>query len=41
MRDYRKLRAFELADQVALSTYKNTSGFPLEEKYGLAAQMRV
>ncbi len=40
MRDHRKLRAFELADDIALSTYRVTRGFPKEEIYGLTAQMR-
>lgn len=40
MRDYRKLRAFELADQLALATYKETRRFPKEELFGLSAQMR-
>jgi four helix bundle protein len=40
MRDHTKLRAFELADEVALLTYRVTRGFPKEEMYGLTAQMR-
>lgn len=40
MRDHSKLRAFELADEVALQTYKITKEFPREEIYGLTAQMR-
>jgi len=28
MRDHTKLRAFELADEVAVLTYQATSGFP-------------
>jgi len=40
MRDHKKLRAFELADEVALSIYHATRNFPKEEMYGLAAQMR-
>jgi four helix bundle protein len=40
MRDHRKLRAFALADEVALLIYQITAGFPKEELYGLASQMR-
>lgn len=40
MRDHTKLRAFELADEVALLIYKVTSKFPQEERYGLTSQMR-
>ncbi len=35
MRDYHKLRAFELADQLALAIYKCTKSFPKEEMFGL------
>ena len=40
MRDHKKLRAFELADEVALLIYRTTSGFPKDELYGLTSQMR-
>ena len=40
MRDHTKLRAFELADEVALLTYKHTAGFPKTEQFGLTSQMR-
>jgi len=40
MRDYRKLRAFELADQLALAIYKCTKSFPREELFGLTSQIR-
>ncbi|MDD2706722.1 MAG: four helix bundle protein [Verrucomicrobiae bacterium] len=40
MRDHTKLRAFELADEVAILIYRITRGFPKEEIYGLTAQMR-
>lgn len=40
MRDHMKLRAFELADEVALLIYRATKEFPKEEIYGLASQMR-
>ena len=40
MRDHTKLRAFELADEVALLVYRVTSTFPKEEQYGLTSQIR-
>lgn len=40
MRDHTKLRAFELADEVALIVYQVTKNFPKEEVYGLTSQMR-
>jgi len=40
MRDHTKLRAFELADALALRVYEATRHFPSEERFGLAAQMR-
>ena len=40
MRDYTKLRAFELADELVLMIYKITKLFPKDEVYGLSAQMR-
>ena len=40
MRDHRKLRAFELADEVALMIYRITKQFPKDEMYGLTSQMR-
>ena len=40
MRDHPKLRPFELADQVALVTYRATPAFPREEQSGLTSQMR-
>jgi four helix bundle protein len=40
MRDHTKLRAFELADNVATLIYRVTRGFPKEEIYGLTSQMR-
>lgn len=40
MRDHKKLRAFELADELALATYKATRRFPKAELFGLTTQMR-
>ena len=40
MRDHTKLRAFELADELAIMTYRMTRNFPKEEVYGLTSQMR-
>ena len=40
MRDHRKLRAFELADRLALDIYAVTKRFPREEQFGLTSQMR-
>ena len=40
MRDHRKLRGFELADQLAVDIYRATKTFPPEERFGLAQQMR-
>jgi len=40
MRDHTKLRAFELADEVAVLVYRLTAVFPREELYGQTSQMR-
>ena len=40
MRDHTKLRAFELADNLALLVYKQTTEFPRDEMFGLTSQMR-
>jgi four helix bundle protein len=40
MRDHKNLRAFELADQLAMLTYKQTGKLPKDELFGLVSQMR-
>lgn len=40
MRDHTKLRAFEIADELAILIYNATKKFPKEEIYGLTSQMR-
>lgn len=40
MRDHTRLRAFELADKLALETYRATKAFPREEQFGFTSQMR-
>jgi four helix bundle protein len=40
VKDHRKLRAFQLADQFALSAYQVTSALPNSELFGLTGQIR-
>jgi four helix bundle protein len=40
MRDHTKLKAFELADRLALLVYDCTRAFPKEELFGMTSQMR-
>ena len=40
MRDHKKLRAFDVADQLAMLTYRQTTSFPRDELFGLVSQMR-
>jgi four helix bundle protein len=40
MRDHSKLKAFEMADEIALLVYRLTQCFPKEEVFGLSSQMR-
>ncbi len=40
MRDYTKLRAYQLADEVVIDIYVATKDFPASERYGLRSQMR-
>lgn len=39
-RDYRKLRTFHLADELAMEVYNATKSFPRDEIFGLTSQMR-
>lgn len=39
-RDHRKLRAFELADELVVHVYQVTRTFPREEIYALTSQLR-
>jgi len=40
MRDHTRLHAFDLADELAELTYRETQSFPKREIFGLALQMR-
>ena len=40
MRDHSKLRAFELAEEMAVVIYQATQTFPRSEQFGLTSQMR-
>jgi four helix bundle protein len=40
MKDFRQLKVWEKAHQLALAVYKATKGFPKEELYGLTSQIR-
>ena len=40
MRDHTKLRAFELADRLAIEVYEQTQDFPNIERFGLTSQLR-
>jgi four helix bundle protein len=39
-RDHRKLKVFQLADELIVAAYARTRGFPVEERYGLQSQVR-
>jgi four helix bundle protein len=40
MRDYTKIEAWRLADDLAVAVYERTRSFPKEEIYGLTSQLR-
>ena len=40
MRDYKKIKAWEYADDLTVSVYRHTKTFPREEIYGFTSQMR-
>jgi len=40
MRDYTKIEAWKLADDLPVAIYGQTRGFPKEELYGLTSQLR-
>ena len=40
MRDYTKIEAWKLADDLTVAIYQATQSFPREEMYGLTSQLR-
>jgi four helix bundle protein len=40
MRDYTKIEAWRLADDLTVSVYEHTRSFPKEEIYGMTSQLR-
>ena len=40
MRDYTKIMAWRLADDLTVAIYERTRGFPKEEMYGVTSQIR-
>ena len=40
MRDYKNIKAFQLADELVVEIYKITKNFPKDEIYGLTSQLR-
>jgi four helix bundle protein len=40
MRDYRKIEAWKLADDLTVAVYEATKSFPREEMYGITSQLR-
>jgi len=39
-RDFKRIRAWELSDDLCVEIYRVTWGFPREERYGLTSQIR-
>ena len=40
MRDYTKIEAWKLADDLTVAVYERTRNFPKDELYGLTSQLR-
>lgn len=40
MRDFRKIKAWQLADDLAVAVYEVSKRFPKEEVYGITSQIR-
>jgi four helix bundle protein len=40
MRDYKNIKAYQLAEELVIEIYKKTKTFPKEELYGLISQLR-
>lgn len=40
MRDFRELKVWQKAHQVALDVYRHSKGFPADERFGLTAHLR-
>ena len=40
MRDYKDIKAYQLADSLVIEVYRATKRFPKEEMYGLVSQLR-
>jgi four helix bundle protein len=40
MKDFRRLEVWEKAHALTLAVYKETKGFPAEERFGLTSQIR-
>ena len=40
MRDYTKIEAWKLADDLTVAVYQATQSFPREEIYGITSQIR-
>jgi four helix bundle protein len=40
LRDFKRLEVWRLSHELALNVYKESAGFPSEEKFGLTTQLR-